>query len=415
MVGARFLGAAPLRGTWDTIGTAEQLAWLREEESRLIGFPAAFVTPRGDAPLLDFRGGTSPESAPTFITARLAYVAGLAAMRGVAPAEESLPRLIEHLISIEDDGWTDHADDPDDAPQSLYTLAFVVFASATAVIAGEPSARPLLDRALSVLRTRFWDERRGLGIDKVSKDGTRGHYRGINANMHLVEALLTASDALDDPWCADAAVGICQAVVECAAGNKFRIHEHFDEDWRPLPDHNRDKPDHAYVPYGSTVGHGYEWTRLIVQASRIPGADPDLGRAAQALFERATLDGWSSDGAEGFLYTVGWRGEPVSRQRLHWVPCEALAATAALARVTGDQVYVDWFETWRDHIDRVFLDRVDGSWHHRVLIDDLRPFDRAAPKPDLYHTYQAMVAVQLPVETSVAKAVREARAGRAAS
>lgn len=398
--------ALPDTGRWDSIGTAAQLDWLRDEERRLIGFPRQFVTSRGDAPLLDYRGGTAEEVAPTFLTARLAYVAGIASMRSVAGTDPAVAQLIDYLASTERDGWYDDAGAPDSAPQSLYTLSFLIFAAATATIAGHEPARDLLDHALEILRRRFWDEDRRRGVDKVTRTGKRGSYRGVNANMHLVEALLAASDATGNEQWAAAAVDVCTFVAREASTRQWRINEHYDSDWTAVPDYNRDRPDHAYVPYGSTIGHGFEWSRLMSQAASAGSRGAELAAAAEALYQRAADDGWSADGAPGFLYTVDWNGKPVSRQRLHWVAAEAMSASATLARLTGGRRYADAFEQWRAHIDRYFLDRSNGSWFQRLDPVTLEPADPRGPKPDLYHSYQAVIAPQLPLSTSLARAVR---------
>lgn len=61
-----------------------------------------------------------------------------------------------------------------------------------------------------------------------------------------------------------------------------RLPEHFDSDWTPLPDLNRDRPDDQFKPFGATPGHGLEWATLL---PRLPLA-PTLTRAvADGLLE----------------------------------------------------------------------------------------------------------------------------------
>ena len=88
-----------------------------------------------------------------------------------------------------------------------------------------------------------------------------------------------------------------------------------------------------FEPYGVTVGHGLEWSRLVLQvrAARGDGAPDWMLPAAEGLFDRAVADGWDADGAEGFVYTTDWDGSPVVRDRMHWVVAEAICAAAALA------------------------------------------------------------------------------------
>ena len=56
---------------------------------------------------------------------------------------------------------------------------------------GDGGRRGLLGEALEVLETRFWDEEAGALVDVWSRDwSSLEPYRGANANMHGVEAML---------------------------------------------------------------------------------------------------------------------------------------------------------------------------------------------------------------------------------
>src|SRR4029450_9029335 len=176
-------------------------------------------------------------------------------------------------------------------------------------------------------------------------------YRGVNANMHGVEALLAAADATGDHGLRERALGIARRVaLEFAEPQGWRIPEHFDSHWHPrlgrtrgrIPehcdshwhpqlDHNRDRPDDQFQPYGATVGHGLEWSRLLLHLEAALADPPDwLLAAAVGLFDRAGAGGWAVDGADGFVYTTDWDGTPVVRDRMHWVLAEAISAAAAL-------------------------------------------------------------------------------------
>ncbi|HAB03905.1 MAG TPA: sugar isomerase, partial [Pseudomonas sp.] len=91
--------------------------------------------------------------------------------------------------------------------------------------------------------------------------------------------------------------------------------------------------------------------------------------------------------------------------RLHWVHAEGCAAAAALLRRTGDAQYQQWYQrVWR-FIDRCFIDRAAGSWHHE-LDEHNRPAGTLWPgKPDLYHAYQAVLLPQLPLAPGLARSL----------
>nr|WP_278260066.1 AGE family epimerase/isomerase [Nocardioides convexus] len=268
------------------------------------------------------------------------------------------------------DGWF-HALDADGRPdlaagKTCYDHAFVLLGTSSAVVAGLPGADALLAAASTVFLERFWDEDAGRCRDEWSADWSRlDSYRGLNANMHAVEAMLAVADATGDLSWRRRAARVADFVVDLAARYDARLPEHFDAAWTSLPDLNADRPADPFKPYGATIGHGLEWSRLLLTLDAV-APDERLLPTAEALFDRAVADGWSVDGTPGFVYTTDWSGTPVVRDRMHWVLAEALAAAAALLARTGEQRYAAWFREWWAHAEDVFIDRAQGSWHHQT-------------------------------------------------
>ena len=65
-------------------------------------------------------------------------------------------------------------------------------------------------------------------------------YRGVNANMHAVEARLAAYDATGERAHLDRALHVTARVADdWARSHDWRVPEHFDPDWRPLPAYHR--------------------------------------------------------------------------------------------------------------------------------------------------------------------------------
>ena len=117
----------------------------------------------------------------------------------------------------------------------------------------------------------------------------------MNANMHAVEAFLSAYFATGRPSFLRRAHSICARLISFAAAAQWRVPEHFTADWTPLPGYHADRPADGFRPFGATPGHGVEWARLLLQLRLIPGGDPDgLLAAATALFGRAVADGWDA-------------------------------------------------------------------------------------------------------------------------
>ena len=398
--------------------TPAHLRWLEDEGDRLLEFSRRSQHPEGGFAWLDEAGRPELERpVELWITCRMTHVFALGHLLGRPGggplADHGVAALTGRFHDPDNGGWYARVDT--DGPvvrdKTAYEHAFVVLAAASATCAGRPGGRELLDSALEVLLEKFWDDEHGMVVEQwdetfSSLDG----YRGGNANMHTVEALLAAADATGDSSLLDRALRILARVVHhLGPDHHWRLPEHFDASWQPLLDYNADVPADPFRPYGATVGHWLEWARLSVQlraslGSAAPGwMLPD----ARSLFEAAATQGWAVDGADGFVYTVDWDGRPVVRQRMHWVAAEATAAAAALYAATGEAMYDRHYRTWWKHIDTAFIDREFGSWHH-----ELDPQNRPSGltwsgKPDSYHAFQATLVPRLPLTPGLAAALRD--------
>ncbi|MFT4163845.1 MAG: AGE family epimerase/isomerase [Microlunatus sp.] len=404
--------------------TAAHLGWLAAQERQLLAFGRRVVRePSGLAYWLG-DDGTPDHSQPchTFITARMAHIYFLATLRGIPGGASLADRLltgldtaardglhggwVESRAAAEDASGAESGSDESEPDKQTYTHAFVILAAATGSQAGHPAAARLLDQALQLTVDRFGEQDRPLFADRLSADlATVRPYRGINANMHMVEALLAAADATGEQDWADRASAICDFVIEQAAGNQWRIPEHYASDWKPLLDYNADQPADQFRPYGATVGHAFEWARLLVQAAPAERRDDYLDAAIQ-LTDHAVADGWARSGQPGFAYTTDWNGDPIVDDRLHWVAAEAIATAATLWQATGDARFGRWYDAWWDYTATYLIDPVHGSWYHQLDPQNQPSNTIWAGKPDLYHAYQAVLISQLPIRRSVAAAVR---------
>ncbi|MFC7331172.1 AGE family epimerase/isomerase [Marinactinospora rubrisoli] len=388
-------------------------AWLDAEARRLTAFASGAADPRGGFGWLTARGdldGDRPTQ--TWITARMTHVFALAHLRGEpgggALADHGLAALRGPLRDAGHGGWYAGAD-PADTVKAGYEHAFVVLAAASATAAGRPGAADLLAEALDVVEKRFWDPAEGRCLESWDRTWSDPEpYRGANSNMHMVEAFLAAGDVTGDPVWRQRALGIAERIVHgSAARNGWRLVEHFDAAWRPLLEYNADAPDHPFRPYGSTVGHWLEWSRLLLHLEAGMAEPPGwLLRDAVTLFDRAVEYGWRADGADGFVYTLDWSDRPVVRPRMHWVVAEAILAAAALRRRTGEARFEDWYRTWWDYAARYLLDHRAGSWHHELDAENRPARTVWAGKPDVYHAYQAVLLPRLPLAPVAAVALR---------
>ncbi|QGQ18183.1 AGE family epimerase/isomerase [Cellulomonas sp. JZ18] len=401
------------------LSTPAHHRWLEAETDRLWEFGRAARLASGGFARLDEQG--RPEDGPVelWVTCRMTHVYALAHLAGRPGSadlvDHGLAALAGPFRDAEHGGWfaeVERDGTPRDADKAAYPHAFVVLATSSAVAAGRPGARELLDAALAVQERHFWDDDAGMAVEQWDRTFTElDPYRGVNANMHTVEAYLAAADVTGDRRWLDRAVRVVERVVHgFAAGHDWRIPEHFDATWTPDLEYNADTPAHPFRPYGATIGHWFEWARLTLHARAALTARGDDAPAwmlddAVALFDAGVREGWAVDGAPGFVYTVDWEGRPVVRERMHWVAAEAVAAAAALHAATGDARFDDLYTTWWEYVGTYLLDREGGSWWHELGPDNRVSRTVWAGKADLYHAVQATLVPRLPLTPVIAPAL----------
>ncbi|WP_347271994.1 oligoribonuclease [Brachybacterium equifaecis] len=393
--------------------------WLAAEGENLLVFGSESLREDGGFGWLDETGELDADRpAELWITCRMTHCFALAATTGSPDfgryADHGIAALQGVFRDREHGGWYSAVAGEsvvNDAKEA-YAHAFVVLAAASAAAAGRPGARELLDEALSVLDEKFFDEASGMSVDTFDRTFTTCEdYRGINANMHTVEALLSAADVTGERRWLDRAVGIAtRAIDEFARAQDWLLPEHFDTEWNPILDYNEDEPAHPFRPYGATIGHWIEWSRLVLHARAAliarDGSAPEwMLEAAIALMEKSDA-AFGQDGKPGFAYTVDWDGDVVVPERMHWVAAEATAAAAVLHQVTGEAKWAERYQQWWEHISEFFIDTADGSWFHELDAQNRPQSATWEGKPDIYHAYQATLIPRLPVTPTLAAAVR---------
>ncbi len=402
------------------IDTAENQKFLEEIRNTLLNFGHQFPSPGGGSYYLGDDGTPwKDRNRETWITCRMVHVYSMAKFLGHEGSDKlidaGLNGLTGELHDKENGGWyAGLTAEGEIVPnKQCYAHAFVILASSSATLAGRPGAKELLEEALTVYDKYFWNEEEGLSCDTWNTDFTvLDDYRGINANMHTVEAFLAAADVTGDEKYRVRAGRIIDHVAEWSANNHYRIPEHFTKDWVADLECNKEKPDDQFKPYGATPGHGLEWGRLITQWAMSTYKNKEAAakyiELAENLFNRAITDAWNADGAPGIVYTTDWEGKPIVHDRMHWTLAEAINTAAVLYRMTGNQKYAENYAEFMQYLDDKVLDHVNGSWFHQLnekneLIGTVWP-----GKSDLYHAVQAMLIPYHKVNLSIAVAVKEA-------
>lgn len=404
------------------IDTPENKAFMEELRNNLLNFGHRFPSDAGSSYYLG-DDGTPWKDRPreTWITCRMAHVYSIGALLGHKGSEDlvdaALKGLLGELCDKENGGWypgitVDQKILPD---KQCYAHAFVILAATSAFLIGRPHAEELLKEALTLYDKKFWNEEEGLACDTWNTSFTvMDEYRGLNANMHTVEAFLAVADVTGDEKYRTRAGRIIEHVIGWASVNEWRIPEHFTKEWKVDLEFNKEQPADQFKPYGATPGHGIEWARLISQwaFSSYPN-DTDAALpyidAAEKLYNRAIADAWNADGAPGIVYTTDWEGNPIVHDRMHWTLAEAINTSAVLFRATNKEKYAEEYAAFMEYLDEKVLDHENGSWFHQLdknnnVIGTVWP-----GKSDIYHALQATLISYSRTDLSIAVAVKNKR------
>ena len=396
-------------------------AWLRAEAERQVRFFRPSLRRGGAFAVLDHDGNPLPGQVQELhTTTRLVHSYALAAAAGMPGTDDmieaGMARLWSHHRDARHGGyvWSTEGDGVGDGTKLAYGHVFVLLAGASAKSAGHPDADRLIADVTEIIDRHFWDEPRGLLRDEYTRDWQPfSTYRGMNANMHGIEALLTAFEATGERQHLDRAGRILDFFVgQVAPAHGWHIPEHYDENWR-VDRAYRGNP--MFRPPGTTPGHSFELGRLALQHWDLTGrADPDAPDRARMLIETALAAAWLPQG--GFAYTLGDDRRPLIADRYWWPVSEAIGAVSALqklgdvSRAEENDEGLDADEAWYRRLwtfaDAHLIDRARGGWFPE-LDDRGRPTSRQfTGKPDIYHSLQAALLPQVPGISRLAAELR---------
>lgn len=343
---------------------------------------------------------SSPMYRSSLTNSRMTFVMAAAHLLGV---EKARPALVAGVRCLREELWdTSYGGYFDSNATTLraerklaYNQVFVLLAGASAAQAGEESGYEIALEAISVIDQHFWDETLGILHDEYDRTfNVHSPYFGGNSNMHAVEAFLAAAKVLERPDLITRAERICEFFIDRYARQyQWMLPEHYDFKGEPKLSFNRNQQEDVFKPYGVTIGHLFEWSRLLLELEFASDKEaPWRIEAALGLYNKAKEVGLESDGNPGFVYTVDWSGEPISTKRLHWVVCEAIACAATFQKWTllGDIAESDQND-WGQHLRARFFDSSTGGWHHEL--DSGGNFSGLlfSGKPDAYHLTQAFL------------------------
>ncbi len=220
----------------DLLRDPDHLIWLDAEAERLLTFGRASRVASGGFGWLDAHGALDPSHpVELWISCRMTHSFALSVLRGNTADTEFVDHGVGSLrMALKDHvngGWFAAVgpDGPVRDAKEAYGHAFVILAASSAAAMGRPGSAQLLDEALGVFDRRFWDDAEGLAREEYAADWSGlSDYRGVNANMHTVEAYLAAADVAGRPDLLERALRITTRVVDgWARNNGWRLPEHF--------------------------------------------------------------------------------------------------------------------------------------------------------------------------------------------
>ncbi len=273
-----------------------------------------------------------------------------------------------------------------DGAKRCYGHAFVLLAYCGAHKAGLPGMRAKIAAAYDLLDQRFYRSHDGLYVDEYNDDWSElSAYRGQNCNMHITEAMLSAYEATGEVRYLDRAGIVASRLArDLSAHTQGLIWEHYTPAWEQDWEYHQDKPLDFWRPYGYTVGHQTEWSKLLLILERYR-PEPWLLPQAERLFNTAMARAWDT-AQGGLIFTFGPDGRPIDCNRFHWVFNETLAAAALLWLRTGKTQYLDWYRQLWVWCDEHFVDHDRGGWYRNLHPNNQRYDYRSEPLArDQYH------------------------------
>lgn len=372
----------------------EHRDWLAAQATRQLDFFAASMREGPGFFTLDLNGHPLASSLQELhTTTRLVHAYALGQISGHAGADRIVDHGMAYLKSHHRDDihggylWALEGNTIADDRKLAYGHAFVLLAASSAKLAGHPDADALLAEVSEILQTRFWEQEAGLFADEWNRDWTpMSTYRGMNANMHGVEALLTAFEATGDRQYLHRAGQILNFFTEkIAPAENWRIPEHYTQNWKIDRNYSGDP---MFRPAGTTPGHSFELGRLLLQYWDLSGRPQgDAPNRARHLIVQALTDAWQPNG--GFAYTLNFDGSIAVPSRYWWPVTEAIGAIAALIKLDRRTEDEDWYRKLWAFADSHFIDHLNGGWFPEIDGNGKVNSTIFIGKPDIYHSLQA--------------------------
>ena len=387
-------------------GIAAHQSFLRTDAERQFEFFRPSLRPEPGFYVLGYDGIPLTDTVQELhTTARLTHSYALGKLAGLGGCDAIIDKGMEYLWSHHRDRdhggylWALDGNNIHDDRKLAYGHVFVLLAGASAKMAGHPDADRLIDDVSAILDTRYWADNHGLFADEWNRDWSPfSTYRGMNANMHGVEALLTAFEATGRESYRTMAGRILDFFVyRIAATENWRLPEHYTADWQIDRGYSGNP---MFRPHGTTPGHSFELARLLLQYWDLSGRPDDTSQdVAWTLVERALTDAWDTEEG-GFSYTLNFDGTPAISSRYWWPVTEAIGVLACFLKLGGNEAQHAWYSRLWHFADVHFIDHANGGWFPEIDAQGQPATTQFLGKPDIYHSIQAAL---FPMTSGVSK------------
>ena len=389
----------PTHDTWMTEAHRRFLA--ADAHAQFDFFDRSFCA-TGGFHVLDFKGAPLDSQVQELhTTTRLIHSYALGKLAGRSGCEPMIDHGLAYLGSHHFDSsaggyiWALNGPAIHDGRKLAYGHVFVLLAASSALAAGHPDAQAVLDTVDHVLDQHFWEEEHGLFCDEYNHDWSPfSTYRGMNANMHGVEALLAAYEVTGREKYLDRAGRIIEFFAcKIAAAHQWRLPEHYTDTWAIDPTYSGDP---MFRPAGTTPGHSFEIARLLLQYNELSIApSADRNQIARNIAYRALADAWDDENG-GFFYTLNFDGTPDITRKYWWPVTEAIGVLAALLKTDPQPEDVIWYRRIWDCARTKFIDTDHGGWFPEIDDTGAKTAQQFKGKPDIYHSIQAVLFPMLP-------------------
>lgn len=377
-------------------GTPEHQAFLTADAARQIALFRNSLRPGGGFFTLGLDGQPLDSDVQELhTTTRLVHSYAISKLAGATDCEAIIDQGMAYLWAAHRDGdnggylWAKDGEAVHDQRKLAYGHVFVLLAGSSALSVGHEDASRLIDDVTDVLETRFWEEDSGLFSDEYNADWSPfSTYRGMNANMHGVEALLAAYEATGRETYLNKAGRILDFFMrKMAPLHEWRLPEHYDDQWQVNPDYSENP---MFRPAGTTPGHSFELARLMIQHWDLCGRpNDDTLHIARNVVYAALAGAWDAEKG-GIFYTLGFDGAPLIRDRYWWPVTEAIGVLASLIKVDGGTTEdAQWYARLWAFADATFIDDAVGGWMPEINADNQPVQNQFVGKPDIYHALQA--------------------------